>query len=57
MMDQEAILSPKQEGRGDPQPPGYISPQSHHPSSEGQGSGDSSKQFMQREVHKGASQD
>lgn len=42
---------------GDPQPPGYISPQSRHPSSGGQGSEDSSKQFMQREVHKGASQD
>lgn len=26
-MDQEAILSPKQEGRGEPQPPSYISPQ------------------------------
>lgn len=32
-------------------------PSERHPSSKGQGSEDSSKQFMQREVHKGVSQD
>lgn len=42
---------------GDPLPPGYISPQSAIRHQKGQRSGDSSKQFVQREVHKGASQD
>lgn len=56
MMDQEAILSPKQEGRAIRSLPVHF-PSERHPSSKGQGSEDSSKQFMQREVHKGASQD
>lgn len=57
MMKQESISSPKQDGPGDPQPSGYISPQNaiRHPWVRGRG--DSSKQFVQREVHKGASQD